>query len=418
MALTNGVHKPAPAPAPVANEHVHDTKYWTTGLLSPGADLIKSIETFRVKPRWLFVRVETEAGIVGWGEGTLEGHSESVEGAFADLQRFVGWDASCIEDIWQCCYRMRFYRGGPSLMSAMSGLDIALWDIAGKTLGVPVYKLLGGKVRERANVYSWIGGDKPSDVVAQAVERKAQGFKAVKMNATESLGWMDSPHSLDSAVERVAMVKATGIDVGVDYHGRLHKTLAKQLTRLLEPHRPLFIEEPLLAGHVDEIKTLYQQTTVPIALGERLYTRQDFRPYLEAGCIDVVQPDIAHAGGISETRRIVNLAETYDVGYAPHAPLGPISFAASLQVGFASPNFVICEMSWKIHYNKDDYDLFTYVSNPEDFKVSNGSIEILPRPGLGVVINEELVRKEAAATADFSWRNPMWRGDDGCLREW
>ncbi|GHJ84789.1 hypothetical protein NliqN6_1191 [Naganishia liquefaciens] len=380
---------------------------------------ITKIETFRVRPRWLFVRVETSKGIVGWGEATLEGHSEAVEGAFADFrERFIGWDAANIEDIYQSAYRHRFYRGGEVLMSALSGLDIALWDIKGKTLGVPVWELLGGKVRERANVYGWIGGDRPSDVLEQAKARKEQGFTAVKMNAVESLGWLDSPHALEATVERLKDVKSVGIDVGLDFHGRVHKTLAKQLAAALEPHKPLFIEEPLLPGQVPEMEKLYRKTNIPIALGERLFTRQDVRPYFEAGCIDIIQPDISHAGGISETRRIANMAETYDIGVAPHCPLGPIAFAASLQIAYSTPNFLICEMSWKMHYNAGDFDLFTFLKNPEVFEVKNGAVEILTGPGLGIELDEELIRKNAEENKDFSWRNPTWRGPDGGIREW
>ncbi|KAK9327380.1 enolase C-terminal domain-like protein [Lipomyces starkeyi] len=384
------------------------------------SDRIKSIETFRVPPRWLFVKVETEKGIIGWGEATLEGHSEAVEGAFEDFrERFIGWEAANIEDIYQSAYRHRFYRGGEVLMSALAGLDIALWDIKGKTLGVPVWQLLGGKVRDRVAVYGWIGGDRPSDVLRQAKDRKDQGFTAVKMNAVESLGWLASPDDLKATVERIKDVRSIGIDVGLDFHGRLHKTMAKQLARMLEPYQPLFIEEPLLPGHVDELSKLYQQTTIPIALGERLYTRQMVRPYLESGCIDVIQPDISHSGGISETKRIATLAETYDVGVAPHCPLGPIAFAASLQIAISSPNFVICEMSWKMHYNLGgDYDLFSYIKDDEVFKVTNGFVEALSGPGLGIEINEDLVRKAAAEAKGFSWRNPVWRGPDGGIREW
>ncbi|KAJ9109755.1 hypothetical protein QFC19_001985 [Naganishia cerealis] len=356
--------------------------------LQVGDDInrITKIETFRVRPRWLFVRVETSKGIVGWGEATLEGHSEAVEGAFVDFrERFIGWDAANIEDIYQSAYRHRFYRGGEVLMSALSGLDIALWDIKGKTLGVPVWELLGGKVRERANVYGWIGGDRPSDVLEQAKARKEQGFTAVKMNAVESLGWLDSPHALEATVQRLKDVKSVGIDVGLDFHGRVHKTLAKQLAAALEPHKPLFIEEPLLPGHVPEVKELYRKTNIPIALGERLFTRQDVRPYFEAGCIDIIQPDISHAGGISETRRIAAFAETYDIG---------------------------------MHYNAGDFDLFTYLKNPEVFAVKNGAVEILTGPGLGIELDEDLIRKNAEENKDFSWRNPTWRGPDGAIREW
>ncbi|KAJ7088133.1 enolase C-terminal domain-like protein [Mycena epipterygia] len=398
------------------------TELYPKGLSHPSSDPIRSIETFYVRPRWLFVRVETEKGIVGWGEATLEGHTEAVEGAFVDVrERFVGWDSANIEDIWQTAYRHRFYRGGPVLMSAISGLDIALWDIKGKTLGVPVWQLLGGKVRNRCKVYSWIGGDRPSDVLAEAQARKDEGFTAVKMNAVESLGWLDSPSALDGTIERIKQVKSIGLDVGLDFHGRVHRPLAKQLAKALEPYRPLFIEEPLLPGQQEEIKTLYGMTGIPIALGERLFTRQDVRPYFEAGCIDIIQPDVAHAGGISETKRIATMAETYDVGVAPHCPLGPIAFAACLQIGFSSPNFVICEMSWKMHYNAGEHDLLTYILNPAVFAVREGMVSLLEGAGLGIEVDEARVRSEDKEFREgrvAAWRNPIWRGPDGAIREW
>lgn len=284
--------------------------------------------------------------------------------------------------------------------------------------------------RDRCQVYGWIGGDRPSDVLEQAKERKEQGFTAVKMNAVESVGWLDSPHVLDSTIERIQQVKSTGLDVALDFHGRLHRPLAKQLAKALEPHRPLFIEEPLLPTQVEEIKALYGMTGIPIALGERLFTRQDVRPYFEGGCIDIIQPDIAHAGGISEVKKIATMAEcvshsiffrsvyllifhgrTYDIGVAPHCPLGPVAFAACLQIGFTTPNFVIQEMSWKMHYNlNSEHDLYTYLADTSVFKIQQGMIEILGGPGLGIEVNEELVRKEDKEFREGkveAWRNPV-----------
>lgn len=171
------------------------------------------------------------------------------------------------------------------------------------------------------------------------------------MNATEDLNWVDSPAALESCVERLKTVKALGLDAGLDFHGRLHKPMAKQLAKALEPHKPLFIEEPLLVEHPEGLKQLSNLTTIPIALGERLYHRWDAKRFLEEGMIDILQPDIAHAGGISETKRLANMAEAYDVAIAPHCPLGPIAFAASLHVGLSTPNFVILEMSLGMHYN-------------------------------------------------------------------
>ncbi|KAL5522958.1 hypothetical protein ACEPAF_1225 [Sanghuangporus sanghuang] len=381
--------------------------------------IIKSIETFRVPPRWLFVRVETTDGFVGWGEGSLEGHTEAVEGVFQEFRdRFIGSNADNIEDIWQDGYRMGFYRGGPVLMSALSGLDIALWDIKGKKLGVPVWQLLGGKVRDRVRVYGWIGGDKPSDVTEGAKNRKAQGFTAVKMNATEPLAWLDSPSVLTRAVERVAEVKSLGLDVGIDFHGRLHKPMAKQLAKMLEPLHPLFIEEPLLPTQPEEMADLARMTSCPIAAGERLYTRLDYRPYLERRALDIAQPDVAHCGGISELRRLAALTETYDVALAPHCPLGPIALAACIQVGISSPNYVIQEMSWQIHYNQGA-DLFTYLKDASVFDIKEGYIMALEGVGLGIEIDEErVVRTPKLYMGEKAWRNAAPRGPDNCLQEW
>jgi len=379
--------------------------------------LIANIEWFLVPPRWLFVRVETDDGLVGWGEASLEGHAEAVAGALdAARDRLIGHDADRIEDAWQTCHRLGFYRGGPVFMSAISGIDQALWDIKGKRLGVPVWQLLGGQVRDRVDVYAWIGGDRPGDVAEAAAARREQGFRAVKMNATEAIGWLDSPDSLKEPVERLRLVRETGIDAGIDFHGRVHKPMARQLIKALEPYGPLFIEEPLTSEHPEAIAQLAAQTHVPLAFGERLYTRWDFKRLFELGAVDIVQPDLSHAGGISEVRRIAAMAETYDVAVAPHCPLGPLALAACMQIAISTPNFVIQEMSLGIHYNTIDADLGTYLADASVFAVEKGSVAALTGPGLGVEIDEEKVRR--VAREPHRWRNPVWRGADGSLREW
>ncbi|RDB27910.1 D-galactonate dehydratase [Hypsizygus marmoreus] len=388
--------------------------------------IITKFEVFRVPPRWIFVRLETSDGIIGWGEGTLEGHTEAVEGAYKDLiERFVGHDANNIQDIWQTAYRGRFYRGGPVLMSALSGLDIALWDIKGKKLGVPIWQLLGGKVRDRVRVYGWVGGDSPTETFSTAMFRRKQGFTAVKMNATESVAWIDSPSVLHDTVSRLKDIRSLGMDVGIDFHGRLHKGMAKQLAKLLEPHGPMFIEEPLLPTQPEEIADLSNAVSTPIALGERLFTRSDFRPYLEKRAIDIAQPDVSHCGGISELHRIASLTEMYDVGLAPHCPLGPIALAACMQVAISAPNFVIQEMSWMIHYNTSvdpshEADLHSFMRNPEVFAIENGYIAALEGPGIGIELNEELIREASLRHVEKypAWKNLVWRGPDGSLREW
>jgi galactonate dehydratase len=378
---------------------------------------IVKLEYFLVPPRWLFVRIEDSDGAVGWGEASLEGHCEAVGGALESLRdRLIGHDADRIEDAWQIGYRGGFYRGGAVLMSALSGVDQALWDLKGKRLNVPVWQLLGGQVRDRVSVYAWIGGDRPADVAAAAAQRKEQGFKAVKMNASEDMSWIESSAAIDAIVQRVELVRAAGIEVAVDFHGRIHKPMARQIIRALEPVRPLFIEEPLLSEHFEGIRQLANSTVLPIALGERLYSRADFKQFLSSGSLDVIQPDLSHAGGISECKRIAALAEMHDVALAPHCPLGPLAFASCMQLALTCSNFFIQEMSLGIHYNNPDCDLLTYVTNPDTFTVTDGTVAAFSGTGLGVNIDESRVRE--AAKNPHRWRNPLWRGPDGALREW
>jgi galactonate dehydratase len=378
---------------------------------------IARIELFQVPPRWLFVRVETDDGLVGWGEASLEGHAEAVEGAFESLRdRFIGTDAARIEDVWQTAYRLGFYRGGPVLMSALSGLDQALWDIKGKALNTPVWQMLGGMVRDKIECYAWIGGDRPDEVAESARLRREQGFRAVKMNATAELNWLATSRDIDGVLARASAVQAQGLDVGLDFHGRVHKPMAKQLAAALEPLRPLFIEEPLLSENIEGLAQLAGLTTLPIALGERLYSRWDFKPFLTQGIVDIIQPDLSHAGGISEVKRIATMAEAYDVALAPHCPLGPIAFASCLALAVSTPNFIIEEMSLGIHYNTGGYDLLTYLRDPSIFALTDGFVAAPTGPGLGVEINEELVRE--MARTPHRWRNPAWRLPDGSLAEW
>jgi galactonate dehydratase len=238
------------------------------------------------------------------------------------------------------------------------------------------------------------------------------------MNATEDVNWLDSPAILDSAVERLAKVKSLGLDAALDFHGRLHKPMARQLARALEPHRPLFIEEPLLVEHPEAIKQISDMTSTPIALGERLYSRWDVKRFLKEASVDILQPDVAHAGGISEVKRIANMAEAYDVAIAPHCPLGPIALAASVQVALSIPNFVIQEMSLGIHYNTDagDIDLSSYLKDQTVFNIKDGCVDAPKGPGLGIEIDEALVRKISKETEP--WQPKGFHGSDGSVREW
>jgi len=379
---------------------------------------ITDISTFLVPPRWLFLRIETNEGITGWGEPVVEGRAQTVRTAVAELSDLlIGEDPLRIEDHWQVLTRGGFYRGGPVLSSAVAGIDQALWDIAGKTYGAPVYRLLGGPVRDRARVYSWIGGDEPREVADQAREQTEVGFTAVKMNASGRAEPIETPGRTQAVVDRVAAVReAIGPDrdLVVDFHGRMSTAMSRRLLPLLEPLSPLFVEEPSLPEYSRDLARLAGHTTVPLATGERLYSRWDFRDILTTG-VAVVQPDVSHAGGISEVRRIAALAETHDVSLAPHCPLGPIALAASLQLAFATPNFLIEEQSIGIHYNGEN-QLLDYLVNPDIFRFVDGYASLPPGPGLGIEIDEAAVRR--ADEIGHRWRNPVWRAPDGSFREW
>lgn len=381
---------------------------------------ITALKTFIVAPRWCFLKIETDEGVSGWGEPVVEGRAHTVETAVHELADYlVGQDPLRIEDHWQAMYRGAFYRGGPILMSAIAGVDQALWDIKGRAYGQPVHQLLGGPCRDRIRVYSWIGGDRPSEVASAAVDAVARGFNAVKMNGAEEMQIVDSHAKIDSVVETVATVRAAvgrDVGIGIDFHGRVHRAMAKMLIRELEQFRPMFIEEPLLSEHVDSLGEVVKGSAVPIALGERLYSRWDFKAVLESRVVDIIQPDLSHAGGITECRKIAAMAEAYDVALAPHCPLGPIALAACLQVDAVSHNAFIQEQSLGIHYNAGGQDLLDYLNDRDVFDYADGMVAIPQGPGLGVEINEDVVK--AAAETGHRWRNPLWRHEDGSVAEW
>jgi galactonate dehydratase len=376
---------------------------------------IARIETFLVPPRWLFVRIEADDGSFGWGEASLEGHAEAVLGAFEAIRdRVIGADPRRIEDIWQVCYRGGFYRGGAVLMSAIAGLDQALWDWKGRHFGLPAHEMLGGRVRDKVRAYAWIGGDRPDDIAAAAAARRAQGFSAVKMNATAEAPFLAAPR-FDAVIARVEAAQSEGMDVALDFHGRLHRPMAKQLARALEPLGLLFIEEPVLSENAEALPQIAALASIPIAMGERLYSRWDFKALLVSGAVDVIQPDLSHAGGLSECRRIAAMAEAYDVAVAPHCPLGPLALAACLQLAAAAPNVVLQEMSLGIHYN-EGHDLLSFVTDPSVLTPVDGFLPIPSGPGLGVDVDEGRIR--AAASEPHRWRNPVWRHADGSFAEW
>ncbi|WP_254272550.1 galactonate dehydratase [Haloarcula marina] len=387
---------------------------------SSARNRIVDYELFEVPPRWLLLRVETADGTVGWGEPVVEGRAHTVRAAVEELLEnyLLGENPEDIEDHWQTMYRGGFYRGGPVLMSAIAGIDQALWDIKGKQLGAPVHQLLGGAARNRIRVYQWIGGDRPSEVAEQAEQKVDAGFSALKMNATAEIERVDNPAAVEAAANRLREVReAVGdeVDIGVDFHGRVTKPMAKRLAKALEPHEPMFIEEPVLPEHNEALPDIAAHTTIPIATGERMFSRWDYKEIFADGAVDVIQPDLSHAGGITEVKKIASMAEAYDVALAPHCPLGPVALASCVQVDACSPNALIQEQSLNIHYNETT-DVLDYLADPSVFEYDDGYVQIPDDPGLGIEINEAYVREQSEKTVN--WHNPVWRHEDGSVAEW
>ncbi len=380
---------------------------------------ITRLTTYRLPPRWMFLKIETDEGITGWGEPVIEGRARTVETAVAELADYlIGKDPSRINDLWQTLYRAGFYRGGPILMSAIAGIDQALWDIKGKVLGAPVYELLGGLVRDKMKMYSWVGGDRPAEVIAGIRKLQAIGFDTFKLNGCEEMALIDNSRTVDAAVAVVAEIReafGNTIEFGLDFHGRVAAPMARVLIRELEPYRPLFIEEPVLAEQAEYYPRLAAMTHIPIAAGERMFSSFDFKRLFAAGGIAIIQPDLSHAGGLTECHKIAAMAEAYDVALAPHCPLGPLALASCLHVDFVAHNAVLQEQSMGIHYNQGA-ELFDYVLNPEDFRFHDGYMLPPKKPGLGVEVNEAMVIERSRNAPD--WRNPVWRHHDGSVAEW
>lgn len=379
---------------------------------------IIDISVFKVKPRWIFIKIDTDAGISGWGEMVSGTKTETVAaGALEMGRRIIGRNPFEIERLWHELYRT-FFRGGPINGTIVSGIETALWDIKGKALGVPIYELLGGQVRDRLRVYSWIGGDRPSDVAQNAREREEMGFTAVKMNATEELHYIDSYAKVKAVADRIEAIKevtSEGFSIAVDFHGRVHKPMAKVLADALSPYQLMFLEEVVLPENEEAFREVAQHTSTPLAAGERLITRWGFKQIITSGIIDIIQPDVAITGGILELRKILAMAEAFDIAGAPHAPYGPIALAATMQVDACSPNVFIQEQSLGIHYNQG-FDLLDFLKNKEIFAYTDGFVEIPTGPGLGIDIDEDMVK--AVAKEGLIWTNPSWRNEDGTFAEW
>ncbi|MCM3512112.1 galactonate dehydratase [Carnobacterium inhibens] len=379
---------------------------------------ITDIKVYKIKPRWIFIKISTDEGIDGWGEMISGTKTETVvAGAYEIGKRIIGRNPFEIERIWQELHRS-FFRGGPINGTIVSGIEMALWDIKGKYFDVPVYELLGGAARDNIKVYSWIGGDRPDEVLTEAMDRYDRGFRAVKMNATQELHYIDSFKEVQKVVDRVASIREKlgfDMEIAVDFHGRVHKPMAKVLAKELEPLKPMFLEEVVLPENEEAFSEIAQHISTPLATGERLYTRWAFKNIFKQGSIDIIQPDVALVGGILETKKIAAMAEAYDVAVAPHAPYGPIALAATLQVDACTPNVFIQEQSLGIHYNKG-FDLLDFVHNKDIFQYKDGFVNLPTKPGLGLELNEELI--EDISQEGLIWTNPQWKNYDGTIAEW
>ncbi|AWV96744.1 galactonate dehydratase [Arcticibacterium luteifluviistationis] len=382
---------------------------------------IKSFELFKVPPRWLFLKIETDNGIIGWGEPIVEGKADTVKAAVIELmESLIGKDPQDIETHWNNMYRGGFYRGGPVLMSALSGIDQALWDIKGKFFNTPIYNLMGGKARDKVKVYSWIAGETKEDLVNGILRAKSEGFEAVKMNATNELQIIDSYKKIDWVLERVAALReAVGysVDIGIDFHGRLHKAMAKVMASALDEYHPMFIEEAVEPENNEALRDIANACSIPIATGERMFSRWQFKKILSSGYVDIIQPDLSHAGGITECKKIISMAEAYDVAAAPHCPLGPIALSACLQVDASCHNAFIQEQSLGVQYSAGDgKDLLNYLTDKSVFDFKDGFVEVIKGPGLGIEVNEEYVKEQAKIS--HNWKSPTWFNKDGSIAEW
>ena len=378
---------------------------------------IERIDSFIVPPRWCFVKVSTDKGIDGWGEPIVEGRAATRVALIDELSDYlIGKDPSKIEQLGPALYRGGSYRGGALHLSAVAGLDQALWDIHGKRHGMAVHQMLGGAVRDRIRIYSSIVGSEPIDLARQAKELKESGLTFIKMNAVEVLEPFVEFDEHSKAVARVAEVRdaiGPSIGLGIDLHGRVSRAQAKRLLNVLDEFEPSFYEEPVLSEHASALAEITNHTSTPIALGERLVSRWDFRPILESGHVDILQPDPCHAGGITETRKIAALAETYDVSLALHCPLGPIALAANLQLAAVCTNIQLQEQ--RLSVEKPSPDL-RYVRSDQSYHYREGFVEIPKGPGLGIILDEVEIR--AAAEIGHRWRNPIWHRQDNSFCEW
>jgi galactonate dehydratase len=402
--LSDGVAQ-IPPPSPPDPGEARKGRERAAQLVGAGEKLtVTRLETIMVKPRWLFLKVHTDKGLVGLGEPIVEGRAETCATAIAELAKYlVGKDPRAVVHHWQAMYRHAFYRGGPVLTSAISGIDMALWDIKGKALGVPVYELLGGPTRTRIRVYAH------ARTPEQIERRKKEGFTAFKTGVFKErpARIVETPGFVKRMADRFASLRqAAGdeCDIGIDFHGAISPQTAKLLIKAIEPYQPMFVEEPVQCQNVEVMADIARGTHLPIATGERIFTKWGFREILEKGAASILQPDLCHAGGITEVRLIAGMAEAYYAAIAPHNPLGPISLAAGLQIAASIPNF-LCQEQVSLGAG--------YIKQP--FKVVDGFVDLPRRPGLGVELDDDAL----ADKIGHDWRNrETYDLDDGSVVDW
>ena len=354
---------------------------------------ITKIEQFFPLPRVRLVKITTDTGISGWGETTLEGKPQSVVAAVDELaQYFLGKDPLRIEHHWQHVYRSAFFRGGNVLMTALSGIDQALWDISGKHYGVPTHALLGGAVRDRIRVYAHWGIDSLTDEGKQAARTrldmllKQGGYTAFKAGPGGKWRGHEPPSMIDEFVERAYLMRewvGPDVELAFDFHGKMTPALAVEVCHEIKGMRPMFVEEPIPQENVDALKQVADKVPFPIATGERLLTRWGFREVIEKQAAAYLQPDTSHAGGITELKKIANMAEVYYQHILPHCAIGPVAFSASMQVDAVVPNFLAQE---QIDQGLGG-GLFV-----DDWIVKDGHIDLPTKPGLGFEIDESVAQ--------------------------
>ncbi len=401
---------------------------------------IERVEVFPVFPKTNYVKITTDDGLTGWGEPVVEGRARATAAAVTELRdSLIGQNPENIEDIFNLLYRGNFYKGGPVLMSAISGVEQALWDIKGKRHNMPAYQLIGGAAKAKQRVYAWVHGETPEELGKNALIRLKQGYKYIKVCITEGMEWIGGHGAIEQAANMLGGIRdAVGdqLEVGVDFHGRVHKTMAAQLMKEIEPYRVLFVEEPVLPWNEEDLIDLHRVANIPIATGERLYTRWDFKKIFKTGAVDIIQPDLSHAGGLWEVRKIAAMAEAYDIAVAPHCPLGAIAFSACLHLDVATPNAFVQEQIIGVHnaVNGGDFEIedktqvgdgkFYMTSDPYIlnarglFEFEDGFVLLPKRPGLGVEVDEERMRLDAVRTDMPRWIQPVWRLEDGTVTEW